>query len=629
MNAFLEYLKDHCYDAFHAKILHFVIAHHDLVEEKFSGKRIGYKTVEDLDFKQVWIDDTDEETISFDVLICPEIYGQVKLGHGDFETQSINNLWLVCSCTAKIGTKLFGLKIGSAEEYTTKFKSSKPLSGDLVPYIPKEDYSKYADEILAKYYPEALRTPQAIDVWKLASNMGLNVIDRRIDKRRAIFGQFFFAKGLGKFYDDEKDEYFEEEVPANTIVVDRTANYIFSYGSENMTIAHECVHAYLHRKAFNFAKMINNSLSCITCEKTGGIRGGENSRTLQWIEWQANSIAPYLLTPSKPFERKVDEVYRERLTFEDFDPLIDTTQVVSDIADYFGITKQAARKRIIDIGNEDAIGCLNWIDDRYVRSYLFKKGSLKKNETYAVSFKDAYASSNTNVQVLEGILCGVLAFAENHVVIFDKKYVENGEGSLRLTEYARRHMDECAVKYSVSARGKAFNFDGFGTACYLCKQVGLGIQFDVRVSDGTNIMDSPQGKAAMASVKNDIDELSKLMVGCKLPEILTKFRDYREMQNKELAIDSDLEERTVQRYLNGENKVPDKRTLIALCIGLDVRYPVIIAKLFREAGIAFKENDEDDNALSMVLMSMPGHDIHCVNKTLINLGCEPLTKKKL
>ena len=142
-------------------------------------------------------------------------------------------------------------------------------------------------------------------------------------------------------------------------------------------------------------------------------------------------------------------------------------------------------------------------------------------------------------------------------------------------------------------------------------------------------MDSPLGKAAMASIKSDIDELSKLMVGCKLPEILTKFRDYREMQNKELAIDSDLDERTVQRYLNGENRVPDKRTLIALCIGLRVRYPIIIAKLFREAGIAFKENDEDDNALSMVLMSMPGHDIHCVNKTLINLGCEPLTKKKL
>ena len=51
MNAFLEYLKDHCYDAFHAKILHFVITYHDLIEEKISGKRIGYKTVEDLDFK--------------------------------------------------------------------------------------------------------------------------------------------------------------------------------------------------------------------------------------------------------------------------------------------------------------------------------------------------------------------------------------------------------------------------------------------------------------------------------------------------------------------------------------------------------------------------------------------------
>lgn len=452
MEAFLQYLGNHYFEMFFKKIKLFVAQNHDLIEEKFNGKRIGFIGVEDLYFKKVWINDDKNDVISFDVLIYPELNATVKLGYGDEDSQGLNNLLLLCTGTVRISKDLECLKIDSVEEYSSKNPSNKQLDGNLVPYIQKSEYSSCAAEILRKYYPSGLESPRFINIRTVAKNMGLKILNRRIDKNKTVFGQFYFFAGSGKFYDEKKDEYYTEWIPQNTIIVDSSANYLYSYGSENLTIAHECVHAYLHKKAFIFARLAQKDLKCITCNNSGDNR--YNNKTLQWVEFQANSIAPYLLTPDTTFKIKIDELFNERLNGENYDPLLDVQEIINDAASFFGITKQSVRKRMIDCGYEEAIGCFNWLDAGYIRPYLSKKGSLKKNETYSIRTNDFYHAMTSNPKILGGIYNGYLVFVENHVIVNHPKYLIDDNGNFILTEYARRHLDECAVKFIVFPKNK-------------------------------------------------------------------------------------------------------------------------------------------------------------------------------
>ena len=250
------------------------------------------------------------------------------------------------------------------------------MSVEFVPYIKKSQYDDYANEILEKFYykdyPTARETPEAIDVDILSNNMGLNIITRSISKDKTIFGQIFFSDAIVELYNEEKEEYEKVKISKNTILVDNKAAYLRSLGSRNMTIAHECVHSYYHRKAFLFAKMFNNDLKYIECLIDGTMNNTKDNDTADWMEIQANALAPCILMPRKAFENYANELLEKYRLFSDFG--VNTiNNIVDELADKFNVTKYAAKKRLIDLGYDQAEGAYNWVDDRYVRPYAFKR----------------------------------------------------------------------------------------------------------------------------------------------------------------------------------------------------------------------------------------------------------------
>src|SRR5690606_3502562 len=167
-------------------------------------------------------------------------------------------------------------------------------------------YEHYANEILEKYYypyyPEAKHKPERINTDELAKRMGLSVINTSISKSKSIFGQIFFADSEVKLYDKVKNLNVIKRVRKNTILVDNDAAFLYSFGSRSMTIAHECVHSYYHRKAFLFAKMFNNNLNYIQCQVDGKMKNAKSNTTAHWMEIQATGIAPHILMPKESFE---------------------------------------------------------------------------------------------------------------------------------------------------------------------------------------------------------------------------------------------------------------------------------------------------------------------------------------
>ena len=224
--------------------------------------------------------------------------GGVSGKHHDHDSNT-SSFQLLLSCYGDLKKKLKYLKIVGIYPYDGKSKLKKPLLVDLVPIIKKDDYDKYANEILEKYYTEALSFHVKVDVELLAKRMKFSIKEVNLTKDKQLFGQCFFNDSKTILLDDKGNE-FEEEIKKDTILVDPNATYLYSFGSWNITVAHEIIHAYYHKKAFLFAQVFDDELTHIGCKVTGGTKGKETS-PIYWMEAQANGIAPHILIPTEPF----------------------------------------------------------------------------------------------------------------------------------------------------------------------------------------------------------------------------------------------------------------------------------------------------------------------------------------
>ena len=632
-NSFLDYLEsDTFYDGIYGSIFSWCIKNKDLLLDRIDGSSVSYITeIEDLDldYKNVWIDSKDDTKIDFDIAIevTANVEG-VSGKHRDRDSYS-SRLWVMVSCTGSLEKKLNDFFIYGVDEFN-KTSPKKPLSGDLVPFIPRSQYDEYANEILEKYYlpyhPEAKKDPISIDVDELARRMGLSVINTSISENKTIFGQIFFADTEAVLFNSSTSQNEKRLIKKNTMLVDDKAAYLRSFGSRNMTVAHECVHAHYHKKTFLFARMFNKNLRYIQCQVNGEMKNAESNTTAQWMEIQANGIAPYILMPKESFES-----YARKL-FDHYMPSSaigsnEINLIIDELAKTYRVTIYAARKRLIDLGFEVAVGAYNWVDNHYVRPYSFKRGSLGYNETFTISYKDVYRKIVTDPKLTQIVWTNELVFVENHLCINHPIYVENDRnGDLILSDYALIHMDECCVKFKYNTiRGFIDGYD-LGLMCYLSRDISKEIEFDLEISD------VPKTKPEVSLFKErflihseNVASVMKAISGMTFGQIVDYLMKFLDIKLKELEIDSGLNERTIRRYINGENKQPDKRSVIALLRALNLP-PIICDYAIKRAGIALINGSAEDDALLNVMMNLRRGSARDANRFMESVGFEPLTK---
>ena len=549
------------------------------------------------------------------------VYGKYR-DHDSFTS----TFWLILYCKGSLDKKLEDFYIIDLEEYMPG-RPTKPLTGDLIPYIYKEQYDDYSYEILNKYYPEAFDSVKKIDVDVLASRMGLKVINHSISKNRKVFGQLYFDDVSSILYDEKTEQNKKYSVKKNTLIVDTKATYLRAYGCRNMTVAHECIHAYLHRKAFRFAQIVNEQLSYIQCGVDGVMKGGSKKTQTEWMEIQANGIAPCIIMPKGPFLQEANRLFGlySSVTLEDTLEVI--CEIIKSLSKTFGATIYAVRKRLIDLGFEVAVGAFNWVDDGYVRPYAFKRGSLSPTETFTISYKDIFQKiTDGRSPLIYDFFEGKLQFVENHVVVNSDKYIDYVDGNPILSEYARYHMDECCVKFEYKSINGFGSGSEFGLMCYLCRDCTKEIEFDLSISgDKPEILKDPNFAVRYNTHKDNVQEIIDNISRLTFNEILNYLMDYLDINITELSIDSGKSERTIGRYLNGENKVPEKRTVVALLRALNL--PLEICNIcIRQAGIAFVSGNREDDALLTVMQSFRNCKVNKADEFLESLGFEKLSK---
>jgi hypothetical protein len=228
-------------------------------------------------------------------------------------------------------------------------------TGNLVPVIRKSEFDNEATSFLGKYCPEALEVPMAVPIEMVAKNrMNLKLLTYHLTEDFSIFGQMCFTGGLAEIYNKDEDEYCEIKVDSGTMIIDPDTFFERNLGCINNTIAHECFHWHRHRN-YHFMQNILYSKQSVACRCSADAKDDKSSKTWSdedWMEWQANGIAPHILLPRETFPTMADQFLKEsrcnNLVAAGLTP--SKQWVVDKLADFYKVSKMSVRIRIDELG---------------------------------------------------------------------------------------------------------------------------------------------------------------------------------------------------------------------------------------------------------------------------------------
>ena len=234
--------------------------------------------------------------------------------------------------------------------------SARDILNNYVPHISKAAFDDEATAFLTAYCPEALREPMAVPIMDIATKkLGLTVIERRLTEDFSILGQMCFTGGIAEIYDQENEEYQEIKVKPGTMILDPDTSVKRNMGSQRNTIAHECVHWTKHRNYHIIASAAERK--SIVASRCPTDMKDENSKGKwadeDWMEWQANGIAPRILMPKKTVSLAFARLSLESRgnLFIAADLMKPTRWIVEQLASLYQVSKQSAEIRLGELGH--------------------------------------------------------------------------------------------------------------------------------------------------------------------------------------------------------------------------------------------------------------------------------------
>lgn len=578
--SFTEFVKDKCYNGLYQTA-------DDYVNENWESMdlytrnvhRIGHVEMIDATIERVYVRDLPEKRVAFEVGMQLEI--DVKEGDYHYDESDQCYPWIRIYCEGNLSCGLDDWEIIRVEPYSKKSAPPNSLSDALVPYIPYEQLDEVATEFLREHYPAALKVtpygqpPISVDSLALADSLGLTVKQQRIREDASVFGQIYFVETDVEMYDANEGKMVTMTIPGKTIIFDPQMYLLRNLGSVNNTIIHECVHWVKHRKVFELEKLYNAEASNISCEVVGGAASAVARSATEQMEKQANQLTPRIQMPAEPFKVKAKEYIarfmRESNARHENEVM---EQVITALETAFGVSKQAAKIRLVELGFDAAIGTYTYLDGHYVKPHTFRKGALKINQTFSISAQDAAVERFINQDLRKLTESGDYLFIDNHYVYNAPLYVQHDEdGWLDLTDYARSHMDECCLVFDMKITSKVG--EEYHTACFLNRE-DSNITFELKFHNG--YQNAPQERQVAMRKKQQEEDLAIRKQMTDDPEqCMDLLLKWRGMKYTDLGDAIDRDPKTISRTVKGET-TPKVETAALICFGMHLP-PCISFKL--------------------------------------------------
>lgn len=476
-------------------------------------------------------------------------------------------------------------QIYNAEFKSDQYKNSKDLklSKDWVPYIRRRNFDDIAERFLKKYYPQALTQPTPISVETIVSEMGLSIHQEKLTIDDSIFGKMVFK-------DTDVEVIEEEQLVAKhfnkgSILVDKDVVFKRNVGSYNNTVIHECVHWELH-KVFHEVKMIlDQEHSTVSSWTEENLADSSMWSSLDWMEWQANGIAPRILMPKIQTKIKIRELFQTlTLVNPDISRSELVQEVVDNLASFFKVSRQAAKIRMIDLGFKEANGVYNYLDDRYMHNFAFELEAFDNGSSYTITSNDLCFEYCFNEKFKQIIDRNKFLYIDNHLCLKDKKYISMTKDGPIMTDYAYEHMDECCLLFKVKSK----NLKSISDEDYYDYVLNRGVANESEIkADFVDIIQNPSlmdqlPPLEMVKLAKNISNLLKELP-FEYSGTLRSHRERKKCSQPLLAKIVGIDKRTLRKYETEDDYLPKLELALSFCFALKL-LPQLSEDMLEKAG---------------------------------------------
>jgi len=327
-----------------------------------------------------------------------------------------------------------------AELYNGQFiRLNNPLDEFLVPILSRKDFESIAQEIFDGFYPYKSNYPGCINTFVIARFMGLDIKYARLSKNGKVKSKLILDKRDTTVYDKDS-KATKMKVDGPTILVDESLE---EEEAQN-AIIHECVHAYLHNLFYELQSYYRKMVGRKMPEFNDYFYSKTQRSCLKWMETQANAIPRFIQMPEEQASDVILNFFEKLPGEPDWD---DYRELIDLVKWKFGVSRNAAKRRIIELGWSEVRGVYVYNTTGYVEDYDVEL-RFPQDYTYTLSFRqisDVFASCETFAELVRS---KKFIYLDGHVVINSDRYIRKEHGlAMGLTEYARHHMAECCLDF--------------------------------------------------------------------------------------------------------------------------------------------------------------------------------------
>ena len=453
----------------------------------------------------------------------------------------------------------------------------------------KESLEKEAERFLMQYCREALEQPQAVHIRHISEEkMGISLIaDKSLSDDLGVFGETVFADSDVEVLAGGEPEQLH--CKAGTILLDPDVLMMRNMGSYNFTLAHEVYHWYAHR-AYMLLRMSNaeqeHAKQESVVQQCHVYNNGSIRTPAALAEIQANAVAARILMPRRAVVRKYKELQKKYGAAEEM--------FIADLAIFFEVSKQAMRIRMEELG-------------------IVVNAVPQPEKLLRIDRLTLFDVFSTDMNLRRLLVSGTYRYVDGYIVKNELQYVENGI----LTEYAIEHLEECTLEFkSVRHQGAADD---------------VMLQ---RYEDYDLIADS-EGAVEEEDLRQKQLQFERFLVEEANDDLAPPEKTFCEMLKpylEQFRTGDDFEIKTgvrrvkLKQFRDGMLNNPEVRTVVAICVGLDLDITQTV-EMLRSAGHILL-NTREHWAYKFIMTCCEGMEIEERNAILIALGVRPLGSRK-
>ena len=522
-----------------------------------------------------------------DVILQSRLEGQYKNGEtryesADFRLRYIFDLRVCHQCC--IGPLVWVYKDWEDDPALSGFAFD--TNDYLLPILYNSDYETIAHAILDDFFPEAKREiggdASVVSSEELARRMGLRILDVRFADK-TVMGQLYYNYGEAHLLDDSGKTYAQIIRPG-TILVNQ--DNCTTAATRNSTIAHECCHMYLDRWFFLLQMMTGRKYTPYSSRRRENRRYHHKNDALDWMELQCEKLPAYLLLERNDVIDYVEARLKQcnwKKTQENMRAIVD------GLAERYEVSYQMAKYRMIELGYCEAGGIRNYVNDMVIPDHGCT-WLWPANTTFTISAKDAALLAASDSEFERVICSGRYRYVEGHFCLNTDKYIlRDYYGKPHLTVYARCHMEECCLGFTVGGRYRRTEYAVSKVARNKTEPVTDKYRAAYRLVAEPGSSEYEKENQAMVD-----DGLLWLEFYKNIPddfaEMIKAIMKRKGITQENLSFELGVDRKALLNYLNQDR--PSVAHVIGICVALKVPY-FISMEILGAAGIKLRSTEQD------------------------------------